>query len=117
MIAQPRTCAHTHTHTHTHTTACTVGTLSVLQSARGREGQVIEWKPFFLSPAWCGFRVEAGAVTSEPFNSEGIAVTLVLQALEDREGFLPMHLHESSVNVIPGVVDSINSLPVNRMQR
>lgn len=80
----------TYMHIHTHTTARTVGTLSVLQSARGREGQVIEWKPFFPSPAWCGFRVEAGAVTREPLNSEGIAVTLVLQAHKDREGFLPM---------------------------
>lgn len=44
-------------------------------------------------------------------------MTLVFQAHEDREGFLPMHLHELSVNVIPGVVDSINSMSVNRMQR
>lgn len=26
---------------------CTVGALSLLQSARGQEGLVIEWKPFF----------------------------------------------------------------------
>lgn len=64
---------------HARAYACTVGTLSVLQRARGREGSVIEWKPFFSSPARCGFRVEAGAVTREPFNSEGIGVTLVLQ--------------------------------------